>query len=90
MSVGGRIIEIGPHVLRDMDNAEFHRDVIRIWVVDRNGAESVVYAEPAPELPRIGEEIWWQAGTIYFAGDHCKLKKVGYSTDPTRSYGDRP
>ena len=79
MSVGGRIIEIGPHVLRDADNPEFHRDVIRLWVVDRGGAEIIIYAEPAKELPRLGEEIWWSSGKVFFANDHCQLKKVAWS-----------
>jgi len=79
MSVGGRIIEIGPHVLRDADDPAYRRNVIRIWVVDRDGGESIVYVEPAEELPRIGEEIWWSSGKIFFANDHCRLKKVGYS-----------
>ncbi len=79
MSVGGRIIEIGPYVLWDKDDPKVRRDVIRIWVIDRENVETIVYAEPAAELPRHGEEIWWQAGTIFFANDHCKLKKVAYS-----------
>ena len=88
MSVGGKIIEIGPHVLRDADNPAYRRDVIRLWVIDRHGTESVVYAEPATELPRVGEEVWWSSGKIWFANDHCHLKKVGYSTDPTRTSHD--
>ena len=80
MSVGGRLIEIAPHVLRDPDDPSFRKDVIRLWVVGQAGTETVVYCEPDLILPVIGDEIWWQGRTIYFDGDRKKLTKVGYST----------
>jgi hypothetical protein len=79
MSVGGRLIEVAPHVLRDADDPSFRRDVIRLWCVDSYGSEIVVYAEPTAELPRVGEEIWWQSGHIMFDRDRKRLTKVGYS-----------
>lgn len=80
MSVGGRLIEIVPHTLTDKDNPTFRREVLRLWVVDRTGDESVVYAVPQTDLPVIGDEVWWSGGKIYFDGDRKHLVKVGYST----------
>jgi hypothetical protein len=79
MSVGGRLIEILPMRLED------GRDVLRLWVVDcPHGApgfndETCVYVEPQESLPAIGDQVWWQAGRIYFDGDRQHLVKVGYS-----------
>lgn len=77
MSVGGSIIEIKP-----MKLLETGQDVIRLWVVDRNGEETCVYAYPANHMPNLGDAIWWQAGKIYFDGDRKRLVKVGYSFRP--------
>ena len=74
MSVGGRIIEIQP--MRLMESGS---DVVRLWVVDRNGDETCVYAEPQTRMPALGEEVWWQSRRIYFDGDRQHLEKVGYS-----------
>lgn len=80
MSVGGKIIEKVPKTLED------GRHVIRYWVVDeyRPGwfDETCVYAEPSESEPRLGDEIWWQAGKIYFDADKQQLTKVGYSFNP--------
>lgn len=75
MSVGGRVIEIAHHKLED------GMPVMRLWVVDRDGTETCVYSHQAPPegLPHIGEEVWWQAGRIYFDRDRRHLTKVGYS-----------
>lgn len=82
MSVGGRLIEIAPHILRDEDDPAYSRDVIRLWCVDRDGTEVAVYCEPTPDLPTLGENIWWQGGKIMFDRDRKALKKVGFSFDP--------
>jgi hypothetical protein len=83
MSVGGRLIEIAPHILRD--GPDYRKDVIRLWVVDRNGDETIVYAEPtSPRLPVLGEEIWWHGRTIFFDGDSQQLIRVGYSHSPPK------
>jgi hypothetical protein len=79
VSVGGRLAEITPHVLRDADNPSFRRDVIRLWCIDRNGDETIVYCEPTNDLPVVGEQIWWQADHIMFNHDRKRLNKVGYS-----------
>jgi hypothetical protein len=34
------------------------------------------------ELPRHGEDIWWQAGKIFFDHDRQQLVKVAYSHAP--------
>lgn len=82
MSVGGRLIEIVPHILRDADNPDYRRDVIRLWCVDRNGDELIVYCEPTADLPALGDEIWWQGRAIMFDRDRKKLTRVSYSHVP--------
>ena len=83
MSVGGRLIEMRPYTLRDRDNPAFSRDVLRLWVVDRSGDETIVYADPSADvLPVIGDDIWWQAGKIYFNQDKNSLVKIAYSHSP--------
>lgn len=79
MAVGGRLIEIATHILRDVDSPEYRRDVIRLWVIDRDGDETIAYAEPAEEMPRLGENIWWQAGKIFFDSDRKYLVKIANS-----------
>lgn len=74
MSVGGRLIEILP-----MTCPEDGASVVRLWVTDRNGDETCVYAEPQDSLPGLGEEVWWQCRRIYFDGDRQHLTKVGFS-----------
>jgi hypothetical protein len=77
MSVGGKIIEKrlmtidGTEVLRYLVMHEYRPD----WF-----EETYVYAKRAEEEPKLGEAIWWQAGTIYFGqNDSKRLAKVGYS-----------
>ena len=60
MSVGGRIIEMRRVTQRDADNPDFARDAWQIWVVDRNGDETIVFAKPQDDMPKLGDEIWWQ------------------------------
>ena len=82
MSVGGRIIEIRPFTQTDVDDPKWRREVIRIWVVARNGDEAIVYAEPASVLPKLGDDIWWQSKKIFFNYNNNFLKKIGYSHTP--------
>mgnify|MGYP000872330229 CR=1 FL=1 len=84
--VGGRLIEIRPMRL------ESGKDVVRLWCMDmRKGAptgdECAVYSETfEPEKgPKIGDNIWWQSGTIYYDGDRQTLRKVGFSFDPRKA-----
>lgn len=81
MSVGGRVLEIINYTLRDDDGKVIPRPCVRIWVIDTyyGHKETVVYAEPAAHMPRLGDEVWWQGSTIYFNNDRSKLKKIGYS-----------
>jgi hypothetical protein len=59
------------------------QNVVRLWCIDkRNADECAVYAGGETETPSIGEEIWWQGSTIYWAGDQKKCRKVAYSFDP--------
>lgn len=74
MSVGGRIIEIAQHSLNGKTRT-------RLWVVDRNGDESGVFVEDAPDMPKVGDEVWWQAGKVYFDGDSKHLIKISNSFD---------
>lgn len=71
MSVGGKIIDIYPAA----------ENVTRFWVVDRNGDETWVWARNAEDMPKVGDEIWWQAGKIYFDGDRKHLIKYGSASD---------
>ena len=80
MTVGGRIIEIKPVTQRSAENPDFRRAAIRLWCVARNGDEMVVYAKPQDDLPKIGDEIWWQGRRIYYDNDRKYLHKLGYST----------
>ena len=57
MSIGGRIIEIQDHTLVDLDNPSYRKVVIRIWVVDRDGTETVVYADPQEDRPKLGDAV---------------------------------
>lgn len=77
MSVGGHIIDLA-HVTHPDTGAP----LTRYWVVDRGRDESVVHAERAEVEPCLGDEIWWQAGRIYFDGDRRSLRKVGDAGDP--------
>ena len=81
MSVGGRILEIKPHILRDQDDEFYKKNVLRIWVIDStySNDETFIYAEPQKILPKIGENIWWQGKKIFFDNDKQHLTKIGYS-----------
>jgi hypothetical protein len=70
--VGGRIIEI----------SVVQSGVSCLWCVDRNGDECAVKVENTPAMPLLGDEIWWQAGVVYWDSDRRQLRKVGNSYDP--------
>ena len=81
-TVGGWLLEIQPMKV-PTDNGK-RREVVRLWMVDRQGDETCIYAEPADLLPKVGDQVWWQDGKIYFDGDHKIefLIKVGDSFSP--------
>lgn len=78
MSVGGWLIEIKDVVIGD----DAPRLVTRLWCVDRDATETAVYVDRAPEMPRLGEEVWWQGGRVFFDNDRQSLRKVGFSFSP--------
>jgi hypothetical protein len=80
--VGGRIIEIRPMRIMAGTYPGKLTDVVRLWVRNEPDDECAVYAEPANCMPKLGDEIWWQAGRIFFDKDRRSLRKVGYSFDP--------
>ena len=80
--VGGRIIEIRPMQIVAGAYPGKPTDVVRLWVHNDPDDECAVFAEPADIMPRLGEEIWWQSGRIYFDQDRRSLRKVGYSFNP--------
>lgn len=87
MSVGGHIIEIRPHTLIEDGKVILRPRCVRIWVMDRQSQdESIVYAEVRDdgEMPKLGEEIWWSSGNIFFDNDRKTLKKIAYSHAPYR------
>lgn len=75
--IGGWIICIthkGPDVTR-LWCVETPRD---IWCVN----ECCVDVRNASEMPSVGDNIWWQAGKVYWDNDSKYLEKVGYSYKP--------
>jgi hypothetical protein len=81
--VGGRIIEITPMSIVAGDYPGQKMDVVRLWVIDtKYYNELAVFAVPGSVMPKLGDEIWWQCGWIYFNKDKNKLKKIAYSFDP--------
>lgn len=73
--IGGRVIAIE----RDMG-------IARLWVVDRRtGDDCIVMADTSEEVPTIGDDVWWQAGRIYWGPDDKKqCRKVANSYPPHR------
>ncbi len=77
--VGGRLIEIG----------EMEPGVTRLWCVgigQEHGDECAVHVETAPAMPLLGDEIWWQAGKVYWDKDRRHLRKIGNSYDPRQPH----
>lgn len=70
--VGGFIIDI--HHYGD--------GTTRLWCVDRHDDECAVIVRTADVMPKIAEEIWWQADAVLFDQDRRRLEKVGYSYQP--------
>lgn len=60
----------------------------RLWCVNGSDELAVHFENDRDvRLPELGEEIWWQAGRIYYGGPDPKhgeisLRKFGYSHDP--------
>ena len=75
MSVGGRIIEI--RTVSDTEAA--------LWVYDvgpSGETETCVHVETAPAMPLIGDNIWWQGGSVFWDNDRLELRKIGNSHRP--------
>lgn len=73
--IGGRLIEI----------TEISPGVTRLWCVGtgcEEWDECAVHVETAPEMPRLGDMIWWQGGKVYWDQDRRHLRKIGFSYDP--------
>lgn len=73
--VGGWIIEIIPSDIAGET---------QITCVDRAGDERCVIVETTHTMPLLGDEIWWQAGKVYWDKDRRQLRKIGNSFDPQR------
>ena len=90
--VGGKVIEAKPMTIMAGDSPGKPTEVIRLWCVetnrdDRTPDECAVYAEAYKDGqgPKVGENIWWQGGRIYFDDDKRDVRKVGFSFDPRRA-----
>lgn len=77
--VGGKVIEV----------TRLKPGEVRLWVTGcREGEWGQDLAVHVVEngrvgLPALGEEIWWQAGIVYFGPhDSRRLRKIGDSYDP--------
>lgn len=60
--------------------------VVRLWVVHTYdagdptlAAESCVYVRHSDHLPRVGEQVWWYRGVVYYGECTKQLQKVGWS-----------
>ena len=64
---------------------------IRLWCADRNGDECAVHVEDPQRMIQVGDQVWWQAGKVYWTpkgSDKARdiaFPKIGYSFDPRRS-----
>lgn len=88
VSVGGKIIEIREMTITAGDYSGKPTRVKRLWCLDaRNGYndETCVYAEWYLDGngPKLGEEVWWQSGKIFFNNDSRTVRKVAYSFKPS-------
>lgn len=73
--VGGYIIQI----------TSKGNGVTQLWCVETKNVgatELAVDVKDAPAMPLVGDEVWWQAGKVYWDRDRRELEKVGYSYDP--------
>lgn len=86
--VGGTVIETQRMTISWGCYPNNHQaEVIRLWCVGSGCEaydETCVYAEPYAdgEGPKVGDQVWWQAGWIYFDNDKKRVRKVGYSFKP--------
>lgn len=71
--VGGWVIEIMP----------VRPGVSRLWCTNPGQGECAVFVEDATVMPKVGDEVWWQAGRVYFDNDRRSLKKIANSFDPS-------
>lgn len=67
--VGGWIIQI----------AEIAPGITELWCVNRHGDETAVKVETEAAMPLVGDEVWWQAGKVYWDSDRRTLRKIAYS-----------
>ena len=77
MMVGGKILS----------KAKLSLEVMQLWCIEaQNGStdECAVDVLIETDMPMIGDEIWWQAGKVYWDKDRKHLTKVGNSYDPTK------
>jgi hypothetical protein len=81
VTVGGYIIS-NERVAIPVEGKEHPKFVRRLWCRDRYGDEIAVYAEPSAEVLELGENIWWQSGTIYARDDKLPFHKIGNSFQP--------
>jgi hypothetical protein len=81
--VGGWVIDIS-RCLREVGEPKRVVECVRLWCVDRQGDECMVYGicDDINGMPHINDEIWWQSGRIYFDKDRRSLVKVGNSHAP--------
>lgn len=73
--VGGTLIEV----------AEVEPGITRLWCVG-SGCEQwdelAVNVVTEPEMPAVGEQVWWQGRIVFWDQDRRRLKRIGYSYDP--------
>ena len=80
--VGGKLIEAAL-----LDKGGAGCEIWRLWCYSEEGEVAVkVRVEPKQELPKLGQEVWWHSGKVYFDNDTKSLLKVGNSYDPRGSY----
>jgi hypothetical protein len=78
LMIGGKVIE---------SRAEGEKT--RLWVMDhrQTSDELLVYVETQAEMPQPGDDVWWQAGFVYWTpADHRfvdqRIPRIGYSFSP--------
>jgi hypothetical protein len=81
--VGGRIIDITRHLIRDEDNPAYRRKVFRVWCMDtRSNDECCINVEPfgLGHGPAIGDSIWWQGRKAFWTPAGNKAVGLGQGT----------
>jgi hypothetical protein len=65
--IGGKVIDVARRI-----------DRTALWCLDhRTGDECHVYISPTDDVPALGDDVWWQAGKVYW-------------TPADRRFTDRP